>query len=595
MAKQSSVNLDITNNADGFDISGGTTVRKLGITGGDVTIAGSGSAVVTFPTTSTTIAGLGITQSFSALQSFSAGISAAGATLSSISVVGACSGGYFTISQRTSDYLFGTNLPTNIIYEPYNHWIFLGLDTVIQNTSGNVGIGDGDYQVNGTRMIINDAAGTIDLYAEVGATWTWNNGGGNIDVYGYPIFNDNITANTANFVGLLSASNGISASGATFSGNISAPNIVTSVNGATGSVTTYAGTTGNIQVRYGSGITATNYFDLAEGNLGQITDILTLSGATDGNAYYGNQQALELQFERGCYGLGLDESGGVVIRAKGIYNDGGVLYGANLHLETPVSDSGSSIIFHAAGGEQFTVSPTYVYSGAQHIFNNGIESQSAGYTNNFAGPITGVTATFTGSVILKNQEFIRNTTNGRMDFMPAPAGSTHYGMYMDFTSWSYGVKLGTIRASDNATNAAGFLFESSITIGNNVRTSLGSNGQNGIVLSDTGNDTIQLYTSTTSGTNSGAIAIVDLAGQGAANRSPGVTHANPNLYVYRAGSASANDFVRMEHDGTNGRIVSGGTSGIKLELGSGIVGVSGNIQVLQNQIYVTNNARSWFL
>ena len=78
MAKQSSVNLDITNNADGFDISGGTTVRKLGITGGDVTIAGSGSATVTFPTTSTTIAGLGITQSFSALQSFSAGISAAG-------------------------------------------------------------------------------------------------------------------------------------------------------------------------------------------------------------------------------------------------------------------------------------------------------------------------------------------------------------------------------------------------------------------------------------------------------------------------------------------------------------------------------------
>jgi hypothetical protein len=82
MAKQSSVNLDITNNADGFDISGGTTPRKLGITGGDVTIAGSGSATVTFPTTSTTIAGLGITQSFSALQSFSAGISAAGATFS---------------------------------------------------------------------------------------------------------------------------------------------------------------------------------------------------------------------------------------------------------------------------------------------------------------------------------------------------------------------------------------------------------------------------------------------------------------------------------------------------------------------------------
>jgi hypothetical protein len=82
MAKQSSVNLDITNNPDGFDISGGTTLRKLSVTGGDVTIAGSGSATVTFPTTSTTIAGLGIAQTFSALQSFSVGISAAGATFS---------------------------------------------------------------------------------------------------------------------------------------------------------------------------------------------------------------------------------------------------------------------------------------------------------------------------------------------------------------------------------------------------------------------------------------------------------------------------------------------------------------------------------
>jgi len=78
MAKQSSVNLDITNNVDGFDISGGTTSRTLSVTGGSVTLSGSGSATVTFPTTSTTIAGLGITQSFSALQTFTAGISAAG-------------------------------------------------------------------------------------------------------------------------------------------------------------------------------------------------------------------------------------------------------------------------------------------------------------------------------------------------------------------------------------------------------------------------------------------------------------------------------------------------------------------------------------
>lgn len=82
MAKQNSVNLDITNNADGFDVSGGTTVRKLTVSGADVTITGSGTATMTFPSTSTTLAGLGITQSFSAIQTFSSGICAAGATLS---------------------------------------------------------------------------------------------------------------------------------------------------------------------------------------------------------------------------------------------------------------------------------------------------------------------------------------------------------------------------------------------------------------------------------------------------------------------------------------------------------------------------------
>ena len=230
--------------------------------------------------------------------------------------------------------------------------------------------------------------------------------------------------------------------------------------------------------------------------------------------------------------------------------------------------------FNAVGGYSTGITATAVIDPIGNI--TGVGATFSGLIRANAG-ISASGITVGGSISLQNQEFIRNTTNGRMDFMPAPAGSTHYGMYMDFTSWEYGTKLGTIRASDGSLNAAGFLFEASITIGNNVRTSLGNNGQNGIVLSDTGNDTIQLYTSTTSGTNSGAIAIVDLASVGAANRSPGVTHTNPNLYVYRSGSVSANDFVRMEHDGTVGRIVSGGTSGINLEPGSGVLSVGGGI------------------
>jgi hypothetical protein len=92
MAKQNSVNLDITNNADGFSIAGGSTSRTLGVSGADITLVGSGTATLTFPTTSTTVAGLGITQTFTASQTFSSGITSSslvvsgGSTLSNVIV-----------------------------------------------------------------------------------------------------------------------------------------------------------------------------------------------------------------------------------------------------------------------------------------------------------------------------------------------------------------------------------------------------------------------------------------------------------------------------------------------------------------------------
>lgn len=236
---------------------------------------------------------------------------------------------------------------------------------------------------------------------------------------------------------------------------------------------------------------------------------------------------------------------------------------------------------------------------------NGLTGAVTGVTTGVAntfGPLQSFTvgisaagATFTGNIILQNAEFIRNSTNGRIDLMPAPAGSTHYGLSIDTTSWGSGPRLGTIRSSDNALNTAAILWDVPLTLAANVRFNFGSNGQNGVVLSDTGNDTIQLFTNVTSGTNSGAVAIVDAVGINAANRAPGTTHANPNLYIYRAGSARATDFIRFEHDGNTGFMVTGGTTDIGLLPGSGIVGVSGDIQVTRNRIYVTNNARSWFL
>lgn len=64
MAKKNSINLDATANADGFDLGGGTTARTLTLTGGNVTIAGSGSAVITFPSTTSTLSTLALSETF---------------------------------------------------------------------------------------------------------------------------------------------------------------------------------------------------------------------------------------------------------------------------------------------------------------------------------------------------------------------------------------------------------------------------------------------------------------------------------------------------------------------------------------------------
>ena len=193
------------------------------------------------------------------------------------------------------------------------------------------------------------------------------------------------------------------------------------------------------------------------------------------------------------------------------------------------------------------------------------------------GGISAAGATFSGSIRLQNAEYIQNTTNGRVDLMPGPAASTAYGMYFDMTSWTYGVKIGTIKSSDGVLNNGNFLWEAPLCINNNVAFNIGTDGQYAISRTSTGLDTTQFTVNVGTGQNSGAFALVDSFGTGNANRSPVTAHSNPNLYVYRAGSASANDFIRVEHDGTNGNIVSGGTSGILIQPGSGVLGISGGI------------------
>jgi len=208
---------------------------------------------------------------------------------------------------------------------------------------------------------------------------------------------------------------------------------------------------------------------------------------------------------------------------------------------------------------------------ALQTFSSGI-SAAAGIT-------FGATAAFRSSILLQNSEFIRNTTDGRIDFMPAPSSASAYGMYMDFTGWGFGTKLGTIRSSDNTTNVGSFLWDSALVIGNDVDFAFGANQAYKIRTTATNNNYKTLQLGLPAGTvgYSSALAIMDYAQSGSSLRQPNTVHTHPNVYIYSAGNASANDFIRIEHDRTNANIITGQTSGILIQPGSGFLGISGGI------------------
>jgi len=225
-------------------------------------------------------------------------------------------------------------------------------------------------------------------------------------------------------------------------------------------------------------------------------------------------------------------------------------------------------------------------------FAGGITASGATFTEiaAFLRGITASGATFMGNINLQNAEFIRNTTNGRIDFMPAPSAGNAYGMYMDFTGWGFGTKLGTIRSSDNATNVAGFLWDSALVTGNDVDFSFGANQAYKIRTTATNNDYKTLQLGLPAGTvgYSSALAIMDYAHSGSSNRQPNTVHTHPNVYIYSAGNASANDFIRIEHNRTNANIVTGQTSGILIQPGSGWLGISGGISASGGSTFASN-------
>ena len=371
-------------------------------------------------------------------------------------------------------------------------------------------------------IFLNDANGnTLDLYA-----------GGNFNnqVISFPTstttlagigVSQTFTA-TNTFNALQNFTLGISASGATFSGNISAPNIVTvgtantftqlntfsagiSASGATfsGPIQIPVNTTGAITI----GTHATKNLTLA--SIDSVGEIVQVGNST---ATLNIRQA----------------SGGVVSIGD---------YAGTLNSNyISVDDTNDQILI------------------------NGAEIQLNG--------------TISTPLVLANAESIQNTTNGRIDFMPGPTAAGAYGLYADVANWGYGVQMGTINSAGTIDSSpGGILFMDRVTFLQDKFIGFASDGSKGLITTTQGLDTLQIGVSP-GAANSNAVAIVETNYAGTTNRSPVTSHTNPNLYIYRAGNTGANDFIRIEHDGTNGNIVAGGTSGIKI---SGLLDVASGL------------------
>lgn len=180
------------------------------------------------------------------------------------------------------------------------------------------------------------------------------------------------------------------------------------------------------------------------------------------------------------------------------------------------------------------------------------------------------------AVEFANGERIRNSTNGRIDFIPAPSASTAWTLYADMTSFNVGVRLGVIRTSNNEVNPTGsyIVFDTTAQIATDKSLSFHSNDWMQLRGTSTGNDTAQLSVLVNNAGSSGAFALVDLGSIGTVNRSPTVNHIDPHFYVYSADTNEANDFVRVSHNRTDG-VIESGNGDLRLVSQSGVVRANG--------------------
>lgn len=138
MSKNSAVNLEINNNADGFDVAGGTTKRKLTLTGADVTATGAGTSQHDFAPISGKVALVPFTSTASA----TVGNSASEATLIGSGVGTLTLSADFLIAGRSLEIIAEGYLSTQAVPNTINLKIKLGstqiLATGVQTPTGSI-------------------------------------------------------------------------------------------------------------------------------------------------------------------------------------------------------------------------------------------------------------------------------------------------------------------------------------------------------------------------------------------------------------------------------------------------------------------------
>lgn len=196
-------------------------------------------------------------------------------------------------------------------------------------------------------------------------------------------------------------------------------------------------------------------------------------------------------------------------------------------------------------------------SGQVQFNSGGAFAGDSGLTYDSATDTLTVGTAGSGAIVMGNGEFLSNSTNGTVRIGTNGTASTDYAMTVDGTSWGFGVTLGTRRNSDGSTTAGGFLCNTRWVMGNAIDFALGGSNWYTLSYQESTRGVLAVGLLVGSSGSSGSMVLCQNNQKGTANRVPSIAHDDPTLYVYGRGSTNAADYVRVNHDTTDGTIESG--------------------------------------